>query len=270
MDLPCEIQEKIIGYLNYDDLVNYSNLNKTSIYVCDHFLIRKCKLDNIPTEFLPKANITKRYIQLYNDRLWFDKNKSEYSSIMNKLTEIITNDDYENRIKWLCSLVIKSNILYPQKIDIIMTSCYFAFRKDKNNIVILLLSILRDSKYVSLNINNVKFYLDTLINYSVRLSRMDICYFILENFLDLIPDLKCCVLSEFAKKNDLDNINNIINNYTVTPDEYVKVIVEIECLDTLDFLLQKYQGDKSYLSKMIHNNAKYQQTVEYCFFYLNK
>lgn len=282
MYLPYEIQEKIITYLDYDDLVNYSTMNKDSIYICDRFLIMKSKIDDIPIELLPKKNITKKYVQFYRDRVWFNEYEFQYDQIKKKLTEIITNNDL-NRTKWVSYLVIKSNILSTQKIDIIMTLSYFAFRNDKNEIFKSLLSILRNVKIATGSgnsvffreatifldhINDIEYYLGILIDSSLELNKKDITFYLLEEFLDIIPNIKSQVLCYSVKSNHLDVIEKILNNYSISTYEYIEAIVDTNNQSVLKLLLSKYEGDKTDLNRKLTNHVKFRPSKNTLFLLL--
>lgn len=77
--LPYDLEENILEYLPYDDVVSYCKTNTRSGDVCDTFFKRRAQLENIPLKLLPESNITDKYIQLFNDRLCLRENKHRMS-----------------------------------------------------------------------------------------------------------------------------------------------------------------------------------------------
>lgn len=270
--LPYELEENIIEYLQYAEVANYCLINKRAIDICDTFFKRRRLIDNIPIHLLPTKNLTKRYIQLYDNMKIILDNTSVRECVRN----VIINNDI-NQIKWLTELIIKRFTPLDEHIiiDIFMDCSLYAFDNNKQDIGKWLLWNLSNENInfetklqVSLYfIGNCITYTDSFINYAFDKDITEILYYMLDFLLPVSNQVGLVILAAFAKRNDIKNLDKITNNYNINVSHYNFAIYKLvkkesvnknpKYLDTLKFLLEKYPGNRNDLNKMLRHFASF-------------
>lgn len=251
--LPYELEENIITYLSDMDLTNYCQTNKKSMNICDFYVRIKAQKENIPLKLLPANNVINRYIELKKIKRTLECRKYTAYSCFKKA--ILNNNLRE--VKWLTNLLILGNMSNHQKPKDLAQSSWYAFENNKDDIGKWLLYYL--SKELKENLNNiaVNLYLRYIIDDSLKKNKMDVIYYVLNNYIDS----KSIILTKLALINDLNNLSIVINNYDLSYVEYNGAIINIiekqfhdknpEYLLTIEFLLKHYPGDKDNLYDLL-------------------
>lgn len=263
IDLPEEIQEKIFIYLGlyktesipYGRLpryhvINYSMTNKKIMHMCDNFFRRKAQLKNIPLELLPESNIVKEYIKLNKDIVCANESH-ELSPICCFLRAIIKGDLH--RVKWLASLTLSSFKSSDEKLNIYIIASDYAFYNDKDIIGEWLIDYLSQdaSCLFAHNWFNIINRCQHMVVNLIKKNKINVIYYVLDKLKEVSPRIKRTVAYEFLMRNDLDNLNRIIKNYSLTIHDYHDLIVSTKQKETLELLLSRYQGTGSDLNIMV-------------------
>lgn len=248
--LPYELEENILEYLPYNDVINYCQTNTRSRDVCDTFFKRRAQLENIPLYLLPKDNVVNKYMQLYQDKFCIENNETIFGCF--KLS--IDNDNL-NELRWLTSLVINDH----SKITLLSGLSNYAFHNNKILIGEWLLyelyNLCKNGLIKKCNNKTTIFHIhkiiDKLINDESDKNNLDSVYYILDTFNDIIPEIKSIIFKEFALSGDINNLNNIINHYDISPDDYIEAIARGD-YHVIEFLLQHYPGTKYQLNQIFN------------------
>lgn len=259
--LPYEVEETILQYLPYTDVINYFKSNTRDTNVRDNFFKRRAKLDNIPLDLLPESNVAARYIQLFEHRLCLETNK-----LSTCLMEPIDNNDIEE-IKWLISLL--KNIEYPlhfhPKTTSLIYSSMYAFQKNNDMIGEWLLSNLYDF-YQNKSIVTLDFDEKTLfkkiIYDSIHKNKLDITYFIVDELYYFIPELKKLAFSMFARYDQSEGLIDIIKDYYLSINDYDDALFNTNSPYIFELLLQKYPGDERDLNRIFGDPRRYYTTKD--------
>lgn len=286
IELPNEIQEKIIeylilfktkkstnrsipyyntiaymvdGYIPCYEVINYSMTNKKIMNICDNFFRRRLKLEKFPVELLCGSNVVREYIQLQEDIFCI----RAFHILSDKccFKRAILKDDI-NRVKLLGSLVLNSYKSTRKKIRIYLKNAEYAFSNNKNRIGKWFIEDFCERGLVTLATDGDS--IDYLCGIIECLSNRntDLVYYILDKFHHITPLIKRYALNSFAKIEDVDNLKRMINNYTLTIDDFDYAIVDIKRETTLRFLLRYYQGNGEDLNKMVNEYPVYVPTIE--------
>lgn len=263
-ELPYEIQEKILGYLitgaedseillgkiKYSEVANYAKTNKKAMYICDNFLKMRAKKDNIPIKLLQNQNLSNRYINLYEYSIDLKKNELPSDEIIKKA---IKEKDIDV-IKWLSDLVIKRDTFCSNKVAFFMKSCYYALENNDDKIGEWFLFKLRKNNFVESNDLMSELYFGMILKYVFKINKIHIAYYMLDNFYNVMTDIKDFILNEFIVRNDLNNLGIMMNRYEISIDEYNICIARTKDFETLKFLLSRYPGTRHDLNKISINN----------------
>lgn len=268
IELPAELQEKILGYINYNDLINYNRINKRCAQICNDYCRRWIK-DRRLKDLLRNIKIDNRYTELYVDEMKINDNNFiiKYVFVGWRDEGIYANSkekilDYKddiiqaifkkcmdggdiNRIIWLTYIIILSdNISLGTKINLFLRCIYYAFMINNDNIGKWLTYMMISGDIIK--IKDKKLYkklfedndlelnliivelMDILINNFFDRNRKDLVYYFMHEFSDFVPIIKSLVLLGLAKKDDVESMKMLTKFYDFQHADYWNAILKLE------------------------------------------